>query len=299
MANSKTHVNSSKRGTLKAALETPEGGNPLLKDMFSGNVNVIQARTNRDRLQTANFYGGLPSESFKTLRNDPAKFDRFRDYSSRRNVKKRAVTPDYNLRYNAEVDQPFRVPLGFSVPDAINRTSIGAPQTAPQTQLPEFGFGSWLNDNSQDILGTAGALAGAIPVIGPIAGPVLSGIGSLIGNKKAAAADQTLLDDEAASQKKQQAGLDRQTRISNVVDRNQVNYGATFENGGQIGEGFTGQPQITEYTNGEKHGESAVGGIPVDARGNPATTSKQSAVGLTEKGEVTWNGYVFSDKLKS
>jgi hypothetical protein len=164
--------------------------------------------------------------------------------------------------------------------------------------LPEYAFGSWLKDNSQDVLGTAGALAGAIPVIGSIAGPILSGIGSLIGGKKAAAAEQLALDEETAAQKEQQDLMDRQTRTGNIVDQKQINYGATFENGGPIGQGFVGQPQITEYSNGTKHDESAIGGIPVDARGNPATTSRQSAVGLTEKGEVTWNNYVFSDKLK-
>jgi hypothetical protein len=70
------------------------------------------------------------------------------------------------------------------------------------------------------------------------------------------------------------------------------------EDGGQIGMGFMNQqPQITEYSNGNTHQEG-VGGIPVDAKGNPAKMSRTSAVGMTEKGEVTWNGYVFSNRLK-
>lgn len=326
--------------------------------------------------------------------------------------------------------------------------------------LPEFGFGSWLKDNAAGLLGGAGSIASAIPIIGSIAGPILSGIGSIVGGaqaNKAAQADadaqQLSLDEQAAAQKEQQDLANRQTRAGNIVDQKQINYGSTFENGGeltayqkaakakadqnlergkelygplrgqidqvltaagenylgrlhpmgtqqnydkmmvdgrirnippmddmlmemqtklkelspeavnkmsdvinstvftgkklhpkkrdgmtlkdfnkwrkentdisagemlkysnhlrklnkqgytfenggQIGQGLMEQPQITEYSNGQTHDESAIGGIPVDARGNPATTSKQSAVGLTEKGEVTWNGYVFSDKLK-
>jgi len=163
--------------------------------------------------------------------------------------------------------------------------------------LPELGFGSFL-------AGFAPKLASAIPIIGSIAGPILeTGISIFKGikaNKAAqgqADADQLALDEQAAAQAEQQALADRQTRATNIVDDKQVNYGATFGFGGQMGEGLMGQPQITEYSNGQRHGESATNGIPVDARGNPATTSKSSAVALTEKGEVTWNGYVFSDKL--
>ena len=172
--------------------------------------------------------------------------------------------------------------------------------------LPEFGFGSWIKDNGAGLLQGAGTAVSAIPIIGSIAGPILSGIGSIFGgikkNKQAQAdadAQQTMLDEEAAAQKEQQALADRQTRATNIIDQGQINYGGTFEDGGLLGQNSLSQPQITEYTNGQKHRESATNGIPVDARGNPATTSRQSAVGLTERGEVTWNGYVFSDKLRS
>jgi len=57
-------------------------------------------------------------------------------------------------------------------------------------------------------------------------------------------------------------------------------------------------PVINTYDGNSDTHKQGIGGVPVDAKGNPATTSKQSAIGLTEKGEVTWNGYVFSNKLK-
>ena len=192
-------------------------------------------------------------------------------------------------------------PLPVNIPMRQEYGLIEDKEVNPMDQyLPEFGFGSWLAD-------FAPKLASAIPIVGQIAGPVLQAGMSIIGGIKAnkaaqadADAQQLLFDEQAAGQKKQQGIMDRQTRAGNIVDQDQISYGATFEDGGILGNDLMGQnPQIVDYSNGEKHGESAVGGIPVDARGNPATTSKSSAVGLTEKGEITWNGYIFSDKLKT
>lgn len=175
--------------------------------------------------------------------------------------------------------------------------------------LPELGFGSWLGDNAGKILKTAGGIVSVIPGVGQIAGPILIGAGaatdSIVGGVRNKRADQQLatdaqlaIDEQTTADKQQQDLMNLTTRRSNLVDQT-VNYGATFEDGGEIGQGLLGeQPQIVEYINGGKHDESATRGIPVDARGNPATTSRQSAVGLTEEGEVTWNSYVFSDKIK-
>ena len=91
-------------------------------------------------------------------------------------------------------------------------------------------------------------------------------------------------------------------RSQNIVNQDQASYSATFEEGGDLGRGLmennTQKPVITEYSKKANNHSEGVGGIPVDAKGNPATVSNGSVVGLTEAGEVTWNGYVFSDKLK-
>lgn len=159
--------------------------------------------------------------------------------------------------------------------------------------LDQYGFGSWLKENGAGLLKGAGSLVSMIPGIGQIAGPVLSTAGSVIGGiqEKNAQQDaaQAEADAMAAAQAEQQRVQDLETRRTNVVDQKQISYAPTF--------GFGGNLQLNNYMNGNTHDEG-VGGIPVDARGNPATTSKSSAVGLTEKGEVTWNGYVFSDKIK-
>ena len=54
---------------------------------------------------------------------------------------------------------------------------------------------------------------------------------------------------------------------------------------------------FTDYQTGQKHGQSSMDGIPVDSIGNPSANSGRPATGLTEKNEVTYNGYVFSDQL--
>jgi len=76
----------------------------------------------------------------------------------------------------------------------------------------------------------------------------------------------------------------------------------TYQMGGDLpNKGFPAPneaPVINTYDGNSDTHKQGIGGVPVDAKGNPATTSKQSAIGLTEKGEVTWNGYVFSNKLK-
>lgn len=91
---------------------------------------------------------------------------------------------------------------------------------------------------------------------------------------------------------------DYYTRLDKMEKTAKKAHGMKMAMGGNLMMGGgQNQLQINDYTNGNTHDEG-VGGIPVDARGNPATTSKSSVVGLTEKGEVTWNGYVFSDKIK-
>jgi hypothetical protein len=73
-----------------------------------------------------------------------------------------------------------------------------------------------------------------------------------------------------------------------------MNYGATFAYGGDL----LMNPQIVNYSDkADKHSEG-IGGVPVDTKGNPAKTSRMSAVGMTEGGEVAWSGYVFSNRLK-
>ena len=174
--------------------------------------------------------------------------------------------------------------------------------------LPEYSFGSWLGDNAGKILKGVGAVVSVIPGFGQIAGPILIGAGAatdaIVGSvRKNRAEDELEIaesreEDRVAAQEQSQ-GLAAQYDPS----RNQ-GYGATFgfELGGDLVEqsGFpasTQNPVIVGYDGNSNTHQQGVGGVPVDAKGNPSAVSRQSAVGLTEKGEVTWNGYVFSDKL--
>lgn len=157
--------------------------------------------------------------------------------------------------------------------------------------LPEYGFGSWLGDNAGKILKTAGGVMSAIPVFGQIAGPIVAGAGIATDAIVKGVRNKKLLADQ-----EEEGEFDERV---NDISNSQVNGPILggYAEGGQIGQGMMSQnPQIVNYSKGNTHQEG-VGGIPVDVKGNPSTVSKQSAVGMTEKGEVTWNGYVFSDKL--
>ena len=169
--------------------------------------------------------------------------------------------------------------------------------------MPQYGFGSWLKENGAGLLKGAGSLLKLIPGVGTIAGPILDLAGSAVGgiqaNKQAQAeanAQQKLIDEKKAADAKQQLALDTATRSQNLFggDKN-INYGETFAMGGDL----MMQPQITEYSEKANLHSEGIGGVPVDVRGNPTKVSRTSAVGMTEGGEVTWNGYVFSNKIKS
>jgi hypothetical protein len=73
-----------------------------------------------------------------------------------------------------------------------------------------------------------------------------------------------------------------------------VAYTPTFQTGGAIPQGGGG---YHDYSAGQSHA-GPDGGIPVDAQGQPSVMSGNPEVALTEKGEVTFNGFVYSDELK-
>ena len=175
--------------------------------------------------------------------------------------------------------------------------------------MPQYGFGSWLKENASGLLKGAGSLVKLIPGIGTIAGPILSMAGSAVGavqaNKQAkadAAEQQKLIDEKKAEDAKLKLASETAIRSQNLFGGDKdINYGETFAYGGGLMDQpqAQGVPQITEYSEKADLHSEGIGGVPVDVRGNPTTVSKSSAVGLTEGGEVTWNGYVFSNKLKA
>ena len=142
--------------------------------------------------------------------------------------------------------------------------------------------------------GTGGGGGNGLGIASQLIGAVGNVIGGVQQNNMAqdqAEQQQKMLDEQSAAQERELQLANIEARRQNFVDENQIDYGPSFmAYGGGI-------PQITEYKNGDLHSEG-MGGIPVDAKGNPATTSRKSAVGMTERGEITWNGYVFSDKLE-
>ena len=217
--------------------------------------------------------------------------------------------------------KPLPVPQGGKYQDGgilPSNVGYGVPMEFSQTQqegylpaysdggellgyLPEYSFGSWLGDNAGGILQGAGDAVSAIPGIGMIAGPILNMAGkvtdALVGKKRAA---------EAAKAKKIKDRIDATkagfTQQLGATDQPQ--YEAVAEFGGNLvnqREDFPASnenPVIVGYNGNSNTHQQGVGGVPVDAKGNASIVSKQSEVGFTEAGEVTWNGYVFSNKLK-
>ena len=56
------------------------------------------------------------------------------------------------------------------------------------------------------------------------------------------------------------------------------------------------KPIVRKYS-GQTH-EGPNEGIPVDSNGNPSAMTGRSPITLTERNEVVYNGYVFSDVIK-
>jgi hypothetical protein len=170
----------------------------------------------------------------------------------------------------------------------------------PYHGLPEYAFGSWLGDNAGGLLKGAGSIAQAFPPIGTIVGPVLNVAGSVVDSVKAKNDAESLAEEERQAEELSA----KRTSYENRLRSPDEPVAPELALGGSLMEqenGFpapTETPVITGYNGNSNTHQQGVGGVPVDSRGNPSAVSRQSAVGLTEKGEVTWNGYVFSDKLK-
>lgn len=169
--------------------------------------------------------------------------------------------------------------------------------------LPQYGFGSWLKSAASGLFKGAGSLSGLIPGLSQIAGPILNLAGAAIGAGQQKKADKALMAQQQAdidakmkADKELQLQQEIAARNTNLFGGQQdMNYGATFAYGGDL----LMNPQIVDYSDkADKHSEG-IGGVPVDIKGNPAKTSRMSAVGMTEGGEISWNGYIFSNKLKS
>lgn len=276
-------------------------------------------------IKTNNFKKEIFPDEMRTILGE----DQFNDYVK---LKPRYITeqhvqgtetPDpmiYGMRnsyanpepgYNRTMTDPNRQPVAdFQMDMAYDPTKgyTPSPKIAKEYEyggymMPQYGFGSWLKENAGGLLKGAGSLVKLIPGVGTIAGPILNIAGSAVEGSQArkqaqaeANAQQKTIDEKKAADAKQQLAMETATRSQNLFGGDQnINYGETFAMGGDL----MMQPQITEYSEKANLHSEGIGGVPVDARGNPTKVSRTSAVGLTEGGEVTWNGYVFSNKLKT
>jgi len=98
---------------------------------------------------------------------------------------------------------------------------------------------------------------------------------------------------ERAKRLNKQGIEDTRNAYSDVATSNYsniLNQQLRFAFGGNLGKGNN----IVDYK-GATHGE---GGIEVDSTGTPSVISGKKGVAETEDNEFSFNGYVFSDKLK-
>lgn len=150
----------------------------------------------------------------------------------------------------------------------------------------ELGLGSWLGENSGNLISTVGgALSTAIGTgliatgIGAAPGAALAANGIGMMGKGLTGFGKTAIDNK--NEKSQSLLQDQQTKL---------NYMGTLENRLNNLQ-YAGNGGFIDYKNGPKHNESGKG-ILVDQQGNSVANSKQPPVALTERGEIT---YVFPD----
>lgn len=163
--------------------------------------------------------------------------------------------------------------------------------------LPQYGLGSWLQDNA----GTIGTAAGA-------------GLGLLVGNPMLGAQIGGTIGNGVFNRHSQKA-LELEQNRKNDIDSAMINYnampnpmyGANFANGGILNslacggklmscggkmkanggmlEATKKLDNITYYGNGGTHEQSPVGGIRIGNKGR------------TEQGEVRYGDYIFSNRF--
>lgn len=157
--------------------------------------------------------------------------------------------------------------------------------------IPEYKLGGWLKEHSGGIIGGLTTLGGAaMTLVNPIAGAAMLGSGvGMINND----IQQSKQADMAKSQAKEQtAAMNQQNKAAYIQQKEQEMFGDSnmpiMAAGGFI--------PTNDYM-GQTH-EGPDGGIPIDASGNPSVQSNQQPVGLVENGEVGFDRFIFSDKLK-
>lgn len=134
--------------------------------------------------------------------------------------------------------------------------------------------------------------AGGIAAAGILGGPMgASAMGSVQQGVSGAQqnGEQEQAQQEALEQQQLNTLVQKKNKQLGTQTQSNVSKQPLFENGGSL-------PTLNNYM-GQTH-EGPQNGIPVDAQGNPSAMTGNKPVALTEKGEVNFEGYVFSDELE-
>ena len=186
----------------------------------------------------------------------------------------------------ASAAQSITGPIGEAIGSG-DETNFGA-QTAE----------AWLNPINNISEGLGNLISGDEPAgesLMQLGSGLLPGFTILYGSQQADKGKK-------AKDKREEEQL-RQTSLESFQKYKQDNPGNFRETSGLGYAAYGGRLSMyqaggfTDYQTGQKHGQSSMDGIPVDSIGNPSANSGRPATGLTERNEVTYNGYVFSDQL--
>lgn len=172
-------------------------------------------------------------------------------------------------------------------------------QDIKDIDLQEYSLGGWMKENAGVIGTVAGVGLGALgsivaPGAGTVAGMALgTSIGSALGGSIGGAVQNDYQTTQAMNQ--QNAATKEQTQLNRLNMLNQqIQQQPQFKCGGRLKKMRNGGDLATMEYGGLPH---EGGGVKVDSTGTPVGNNVNNAVAEVEKGEVGYNGYIFSDKL--
>ena len=208
-----------------------------------------------------------------------------------------------SLTDNSIYDQ-YRGMSVFSDMDLPQKANGG---TLYDPNLPQYGFGDWLQGNAGMIGMGVGAVAGGL-VGGPMGASLGASLGGSVGGSIQGNFDQNEAADaqmESMQQQEQQQQYQNQINTANQQLQNngmqQRDFAGTnsFALGGPLSNNQNGSQGLISY-DGATHEN---GGIEVDAQGSPSAISGEQPVGEVEDGEKSWTSpdgkvYIFSNRLK-
>jgi lysozyme len=155
------------------------------------------------------------------------------------------------------------------------------------SNLPQMGWGGALSG-----MGAGAATGAAVGSVIPIWGTAVGAVAGAIGGGIAGHFKEEKADELQTLQRNQMSMATNQRNFNNMNKNNQLGYFRT-----PTMMAFGGQNPVVQEYSGQTH-EGPNQGIPIDGMSNPSQITGGKATSIVEDGEVSWNNYVFSNRLK-